>query len=138
MSKFLSATVLSLTLISCEQKKQIIDKDEERLDKVCDTFMLFFSKGQFNEALQLLKQNSVIEHEKIDTLQVTIENHSQNVFPTYGKMLSNRKINDFIEKRFYILKFEKYPIKFDFTLYKSSNGWTITSFNYNEDLTELL
>ncbi len=102
-----------------------------------------FSKGQFKDAIQLLKQNSVIEPEKLDTLQVTIENQAQNVFPAYGKMLSaefitDHKVKDFIEKRFYILKFEKYPLKVDFTLYKSSNGWTITSFDYNEDLMELL
>jgi hypothetical protein len=143
MTKFLTATFLSLTLIACGQKSQPIDKDKERLDKVCDTFMQYFSKEQFTGALNLLRQNSVLEPEKIDTLQATIENHSHNVFPAYGKMLSaefitERKIKDFIAKRFYILKFDKYPIKFDFTLYKGSNGWTITSFTYNEELNELL
>jgi hypothetical protein len=143
MTKFLTVVFLSLTLVACGQKKQLLDKDKERLDKVCDTFMQSFSKGRFKEALELLKQNSVLEPEKIDTLQVTIENHSRNVFPAYGKMLSTefiaeRKIKDFIAKRFYILKFDKYPIKFDFTLYKGTNGWTITSFTYNEDLIELL
>src|SRR4051794_10657667 len=143
MNKFFTAAFFSLIFISCGQTKQITDKDEERLDKVCDTFMQYFSKGQFKEALQLLKQNSVLESEKIDTLQVTIENQAQNIFPAYGKMLSaefmtDRKVKDFIEKRFYIVKFEKYPLKVDFTLYKSSNSWTITSFNYNEDLMELL
>ena len=105
--------------------------------------MQTFSKGQFKEAIALLKQNSVLEPEKLDSLLVTIENHSTNVFPAYGKMISaefvtERMIKDFIEKRFYILKFDKYPVKFDFTLYRSTNGWTITSFNYNEDLMEIL
>jgi hypothetical protein len=143
MTKFLTVIFLSLTLISCRQKTQPVDKDKQRLDKVCDTFMQTFSKGQFKEAIALLKQNSVLEPEKLDSLLVTIENHSTNIFPEYGKMISaqfitERMIKDFIEKRFYILKFDKYPIKFDFTLYKSTSGWTITSFNYNENLIELL
>ena len=145
MNKFLTVFFLTITLAACVQKKKSPDKDidKERLEKVCGTFMESFSKGQFQEAVKLLKQNSVLEPEKLDTLLVTFENHSHNVFPAYGKMLSTefiteRKINDFIAKRFYILKFDKYPIKFDFTLYKSTNGWTIISFNYNEDLTELL
>ena len=143
MTKLLTVSVLLFILVSCGQKTQLADSDEQRLDKVCDTFMQDFSKGQFKDAVQLLKQNSVLEPEKLDTLQVTIENQAQNVFPAYGKMLSSEfitehKVKDFIEKRFYILKFEKYPLKVDFTLYKSSNGWTITSFNYNEDLMELL
>lgn len=143
MTKFLTLTFLSLILISCEQKKQAEDKDLERLDKACDTFMQVFSKGQFKEAVEILRQNSVLEREKLDTLLVTIENQSHNIFPAYGQMLSaefisERKIKGFIAKRFYILKFDKYPIKVDFTLYKGTRGWTITSFNYNEDLIELL
>jgi hypothetical protein len=143
MTRLLTVFLLSITLAACEQKKQSLDKDKERLDKVCDAFMESFSKGQFKEAVGLLKQNSVLESEKLDTLLVTFENHSHNVFPAYGKMLfgefiNERKIKDFIAKRFYILKFDKYPVKFDFTLYKGANGWTITSFNYNDDLMELL
>jgi hypothetical protein len=104
MTKFLTLVAVCLIFISCGQKKQITDKDEERLDKVCDTFMQHFSKEQFKEALQLLKQNSVLEPEKIDTLQVTIENQAQNIFPAYGKIVSaefitDRKVKDFIEKR---------------------------------------
>ncbi len=142
MVKLYTLLVLVFLIMSCGLLSQT-DTDEKRLDKICDIFMQDFSKGQFKEAIQLLKENSVIEAEKLDTLQVTIENQSQNVFPAYGKMLSvefitAHKVKDFIEKRFYILKFEKYPLKVDFTLYKSSNGWTITSFHYNEDLIELL
>ena len=143
MIKFLTAIFFSLILIACAQKNQSIEKDKERLDKVCDSFMQTFSKGQFKEAISILKQNSVLEPEKLDSLLVTIENHSAHVFPAYGKMLSaefinERKIKDFIAKRFYILQFDKYHLKFDFTLYKSTNGWTITSFHYNEDLIEIL
>ena|SRR5436190_18542571 len=143
MIKFLITVFLSLVLAACGDKKQMLDKDKERIDKVCDTFMLSFSKGQFKDALELLRQSSVLEAEKIDSLLVTVENHFRNVFPAYGRMLSaefitERKIKDFIAKRFYILKFEKYPIKFDFTLYRSVKGWTITSVEYNEELLDLL
>lgn len=143
MKKLLTVFILASLFICCGQNQQIADKDKERMDKVCDTFMQYFSKGQYKEAVQLLKQNSVLEPWKIDTVQITIENHAQNAFLAYGKILSaefitDRKVKDFIEKRFYILRFEKFPLKVDFTLYKSSKGWTITSFNYNEELTDLL
>ena len=143
MTKFLTIAFLSLTLIACGQKKQLIDKDKERIDKTCDTFMNMFADGKAVEALQLIKQNTVMTPSSIDTLQVTITNQMNDYFPAYGKMLSadfviERKIKDYIAKRFYILRFEKYYLKFDFTLYKGTSGWTITSFKYNEDLTELL
>ena len=143
MTKFLTAIFLSLTLIACGQKTQSVDKDKQRLDKVCDTFMSLFSQGKTHDALQLLKNNTVMMPASIDTLQVTIDNQMNDYFPSYGRMLSyefitERKIKGFIAKRLYILKFEKYYLKFDFTLYKASPSWTITNFTYNEDLVELL
>ncbi len=143
MTKFLTAIFLSLMLISCGQTRQSADKDKERIDKVCDTFMEKFADGKVNDALQLLKQNTVMTSSSIDTLQVTITEQMNSLFPAYGKMLSSefiteRKIKDFIAKRFYVLKFDKYYLKFDFTLYKTTNGWTVTNFKYDEELTELL
>lgn len=143
MTKLLTIAFLSLCLVSCGQKTQLVDKDKERLDKVCDMFMQLFVDGKTDDALQLLKQNTVMTPASIDTLQVTIDSQLRNYFPAYGKMLSydfiiERKIKDFIAKRFYILKFDKYYLTFDFTLYKTTNGWTVTNFEYNEELTELL
>jgi hypothetical protein len=139
MTKTLTAFFLSLLLVSCGQNKQDVDKDKDRIDKVCDQFMQTFADGKIQEALHLLKQNTVISPATIDTLQVTITDQADKIFPAYGRVLSyefvaERKIKDFIAKRFYILKFEKYYIKFDFTLYNNGKGWTITGFNYNEDL----
>ena len=143
MTRLLTAIFLSLTLVSCGQNKQATDKDKERIDNVCDKFMQTFADGKISDALQLLKQNSVMSPSTIDTLQVTINNQVNTMFPAYGKMLSyefitERKVKDFIAKRFYILKFDKYYLKFDFTLYNNGNGWTIISFTYNEDLIEVL
>ncbi len=78
----------------------------------------------------------------IDTLQVTIDNQMDDYFPAYGTMLSyefiiEKKIKDFIAKRFYVIKFDKYYLKFDFTLYKASSGWTVTHFKYDDELIEL-
>ena len=100
--------------------------------------MKMFANGKTIDALQLIKQNTVMTPSSIDTLQVTITNQMNDYFPAYGKILSSdfvmeRKIKDYIARRFYILRFEKYYLKFDFTLYKGSSGWTITSFKYNED-----
>ena len=131
----------SLSFVSYSQIKY--DKDKTRIISVCDQFMKNFRDGKLSDAMELLKQNSVIAHSTIDTLQATISDQMKNVFPDFGKILSyelitEKKIKDFIAKRFYILKFEQYYLKFEFTLYHSATGWTITKFIYNEDLTELL
>ena len=141
--KFFTLIILSFTLLACEQKTKLLDKDKERIDKVCDTFMNFFADGRTTDALLLLKKNTVMSPSSIDTLEVTITNQMNKYLPEYGKILSaefivERKIKDFITKRLYILRFEQYYLKFDFTLYKTNSGWTVTNFNYDEDLIELL
>ena len=143
MLKPLIVLFLSLTLFDCNVNNENIDQNKIKLNRVCDSFMTAFSRGQYNEAMDLLRQNSVIEKEKIDTLLATIRRESINVFPAYGKINSyefilERKIKDFVSKRFYILKFDKYPIKVDFTLYRSGYGWIITAFSYDSELVELL
>ena len=55
-----------------------------------------------------------------------------------SEFITERKIKGFIAQRFYILKFEKYYLKFDFTLYKTNSGWTVTHFEYDEELNEIL
>jgi len=143
MTKFLTAIFLSLTLVSCGQSTNKNDKDKDRIDKVCDDFMQTFVSGKVSDALQLLKQNTVMDTSSIDTLQVTIQKQMRDIFPQYGKMVSSefvkeKKIKDFIAKRFYVIKFSKFFLKADFTLYNNGNGWTITTFHYNEEIDELL
>ncbi|HET9826306.1 MAG TPA: hypothetical protein VFP87_13290 [Chitinophagaceae bacterium] len=143
MTKPFVAIVFSIVFISCQQNKSDTTGDKERIDHVCETFMDDFTKGQYNAAMDLLRQYSVLGKEKIDTLAVTIKNQMSLLIPAYGKILSSsfiieRRVKDFISKRFYILKFEKYYLRFDFTLYKTNNGWTITGFSYDDNLVELL
>ena len=138
---FLLTFIVSITLFSCRQTKP--DKDKERIDEVCDKFMQEFNSGKTSEAIQILRDNSVLSLASLDTLNHEIDREMKMVLPNYGKMISyefvsEHKIKDFITRRFYILKFEKYYLKFDFTLYKSNTGWTITGFNFNDELLELL
>lgn len=133
--------IVSLSFFSCKQTT--LGKDKERLDAVCNKFMDEFNAGKTSEAIQLLKENSVISPAVLDTLEIEIERKMNMVLPNYGKMISyefisEHKIKDFIVRRFYIQKFENYYLKFQFTLYKSSTGWKITGFEFNEELLELL
>ncbi len=109
----------------------------------CDEFMQFYCDKKIPVAIELLKKNSVMEHSTLDTLQTTMMNHLNSTFAVYGKLksyefISEHNVKDFIAKRFYVVKFDKYFLKFDFTLYSSGAGWVITGINYNDELIELL
>lgn len=143
MTKLIWVSIFALTIASCGPNKLQVDKGKERIDNVCDSIMQAFAKGNFPDAFEILKQNTVMLPSTIDTLEVRTANYAKNVFPAYGKIrsyefISEHKIKDVITKRFYILKFDKYYLKFDFTLYNNGDDWTITSFAYDEDLVELL
>ncbi len=135
--------MFSLVFTGCKPTSQPADKDKVRLDKICDSFMQLFMEGQAHNAVLLIKKNTILSSAMIDTLQITVDNQINSYLPTYGKMRSyelvvERKIKDFLSKRFYILRFDNYYLKFEFTLYKTTSGWKITGFKYDEDLTELL
>lgn len=142
MNKFYFAIICCITLLSCNQPRT--DKDKDRIDAVCDKFMQVFKDGKIPDAIQLLKINSVLDSSTIDTLQKQItEQIKGNTFSSYGEIqsyefVSEHKIKDFIARRFYILKFKKYYLKFNFTLYNNGTGWKITEFLYNDELIELL
>jgi len=143
MTKFPVIAFLSFTLFSCGQITQRVDKDKQRIDKVCDTFMKLFAEGKTHAAMQLLKGNTAMTPASIDTLLVTIDNQKKIYFPAYGKIISydfitERTIKEFLAKRFYILKFDNYYLRFDFTLYKATTGWIVTHFKYDDELIELL
>ncbi len=133
--------LVSFTLFACKQTKP--DKDKERINAVCDEIMKSFLDGKISEALQLIKQNTnVIDPSEVDSLNTTIKEHMATLSPSYGKILSydfisDYKIKDYITIRYYILKFENYYLKFEFRLYKSNSIWTITGFNYNNEILEI-
>jgi hypothetical protein len=143
MTRLICAMIFSLAIISCGQEKPQIDNGKAQINNACDSVMKTFAKGNFSNAFDILKQNTVMSPSTIDTLNVTTATYEQNIFPAYGKIrsyefVSEHKIKNIVAKRFYLLKFDNYYLKFEFTLYNNGDRWTITNFAYNEELIELL
>ncbi len=132
------------TFIVFAQPASKADKDKDRIVKVCDSIMQAFTGNHIPEAMAMLKQNSVMEAASIDTLEAKVERQMQTiVLPRYGKVLSfefvkEKKIKSIVVKRFYVMKLEKFFLKVDFVLYNNGSNWTITTFNLNGNIEELL
>ena len=141
MKRFFCISSLIFILLSCNQNS--IDKDKERINNECNNFMKAFLNSKVHDAINILRQNSVIAKPQLDTLERTIEAQVKDGFYSYGKMISydfisEASVKDIISKRFYVLRLENYYLKFEFVLYKSSSKWTITNFQYNDDILEIL
>ena len=118
------------------------DKDKAKIVASCDTLMQTFRDGKFKDAIQMLKQISIINQSAIDSLTITASNQMTSITDVYGKInsyeyIGEKTIKDFLVKRTYLLRFDYYYLKFNFTLYKSNSGWTITNFIYNEEIDDL-
>lgn len=108
----------------------------------CTKFMDAFKLGKYDDAFQNLKAYSVIEDYKIDTLVKTVKEQMAVISSAYGKTLSyeevsEKQVKNSLIRLVYLVKFEKFYIKFFFILYNNGSYWTITNFKYTEDITDL-
>jgi hypothetical protein len=133
---------VGLSVSSCGQKKTV-SAEETKINKVCDSVLSLFKNGKYDDISNILKSNSFIDEPMIDTLQQNLAIQMQLANSNYGDLISfefiiERKVNDFIKKRIYVLKFRKYFLKFDITLYKPESKWMITNIDCNDEVLELL
>src|SRR5947209_5020958 len=113
MKKMFPSLLVTAIISACGQNMQPPNLNMQNIDKVCDQFMQQFSHQQFHDAYSILRKNSVIASEIIDTLESQTIEQLTALLPTYGKILSaelveKKWIGTFIEKRYYILRFQNY------------------------------
>jgi hypothetical protein len=141
MTRLFLATLLSLSFCACNEK-QTMDPDKVRIVNLCETFMQNFRDSKLINAMDILRNNSIISKETIESLYNTIISQ-ESVFRRYGNVKSydfveEKGITNGLAKRYYILRFEHYYSIFQFTIYNSANGWRITHFKFDDELGELL
>jgi hypothetical protein len=132
---------LSLAFFSCSEK-QTMEPDKARIVNLCETFMQNFRDTKLLAAMDILRDNSIISKESIESLYNQIISQ-EGIFRRYGTVLSydfieEKKVTEGLAKRYYILRFENYFSIFQFTIYKTIKGWRITHFKFDDELGELL
>ena len=135
---------LLFSLSSCSQSNtEKVDLGKKDLQMACDEVMQSFMKGKLDDMMQKLKDHSHFDSNTVDSIQLRVLEHFNTVYPIYGRPLSfdfirEISVKDIITKRYYIIRFERFYIKFEFTLYNNGKDWKIVEFNYNEEVLELL
>ena len=141
--KYLVTAIFFLASLTTSAQNDFIPKSREAINKACENFMVLFKEGKYGDALSILKANSVIEHDAIDGLEITIKQQLREAIPKYGKVLNFEFVKDnslkmSIVNRYYLLKFERYFLRVTFTLYNNGSGWMITNFDYDDEIGNLL
>ena len=147
MIRIIVTSILFLLLAGCTVKvgkgdPEIKDAEKEKIEQQCDAIMQAFRDDSVDEAMAMLKKNSVISEEMVDTLHAQIVNQ-RPMFLSYGKPISfdfvqERKIKDYVSRRYYVIRYEKTYLPFAFTVFKTAYGWKITHFRYSSDLAEYI
>ncbi|MEO6733854.1 MAG: hypothetical protein ABIN01_21700 [Ferruginibacter sp.] len=143
MTKLYYLLVLSF-IFSCKSQPNTANKNKEKIDEVCNQIMQDFKKQNIADAMNLLKANSrLIGDSNINNLGKQIQQQiTDGVFRQYGECLSyefvmEKRINNFAAKRYYVLRYKLFFLKFAFSLYDTDPKWTITGFKYDQDGSDL-
>lgn len=83
-----------------------------------------------------------MKEDALHDLATKMDEQLQVVSSVYGKVIGvsfvkDKNISDVLFKRLYLLRLERYYLKFGFIVYRGSNGWVMTGIIYNEDIEEL-
>jgi hypothetical protein len=138
-----SLLLLLFTCISKISSSQLVHpQTKQEIIGVCDKFMTTFKEGKYDSAFDRIKPYSAIEDEKLDTLASVITKQMAEVTRAYGKVLSYEEISEKDAKNsliqlIYLAKYDKFFLKFTFTLYNNGKGWTIAGFDYNQKVDDI-
>lgn len=138
MVKIILSFFISFSFFSCQQKNT--DKEKADVAIICDSIFNELSRGKTTNSFKILEHNSQIPIRLIDTLRMTYTVQMSNFLigkyggvPSY-EFISEKKINDSMVERHYVIKFERYTMPFDFTLHNNGTNWRIVRVNYNNEL----
>lgn len=142
MAKLICTIFLSLLyFFSYAQAKQFTSRDS--LNMFCDKVMQTLTNGKYSDAIQLFRQNSVLDTTTINSIDKNLVEQMAALQPFYKKLveyefIEETTVKNSVVKRRYLLKFENYFLTVDFILYNNNrNGWTVSNFNYYDNPKEL-
>ena len=116
--------------------------DRKSISDSCDKVMKLIQSGSYAEGMMIVKRNSIMKEDALHDLATKMDEQLQVVSSVYGKVIGvsfvkDKNISDVLFKRLYLLRLERYYLKFGFIVYRGSNGWVMTGIIYNEDIEEL-
>jgi hypothetical protein len=141
MRKLVAMAMLFLSVKS-SLAQRIHPQNKQEIIAICDKFMDAFKDGKFTDAYEYLKQYSVISDNTLDTLAAYSKDRMNSLREPFGKSLSfeqisERPVKNSLINLIYILKFERSFLKFRFILYNNGSGWTISTFDYSDQVDDL-
>ena len=119
-------------------------KDNEEIEKACESVMQEFLQMNYGEAFVIMKGFSAVNNDDFEKLRAQSVEQSSIVTQNYGQPLDYTKIQErelpqVLKQLTYIVRHEKYGLQFQFLLYRGKdNLWRLTNFSWNDELKKLI
>ena len=107
-----------------------------------DEIMTKIGAGNVEEAIEQLRPYAGVPAAEYDLFVVQSRNFMTNSRARFGKhtgmeFISQDQAGDSILRLVYISKFERYALRWLFYFYKTDQGWTLSTFKYDDNLPAL-
>ncbi len=113
---------------------------EQDTNPVINQFFEFYKTVGADQALDKLFSNNRVmgpDKDELTDLKQKLIEVTKNLGRYEGyEIVYNRHIGQSIAHYAYVVKYEKQPLRFSFTLYKAKNNWEIRNFKFDTDLFE--
>jgi hypothetical protein len=122
---------------NAQQLKQPAD-----IRKLTDGVMQKVLVQDFAAGFGMLKQNSNLSAADIDGVEATTESQLPKIETNYGKFigvefLAQKQIGNSLLNMIYLLKCEKYGLRWTFSFYNAGAGWNLINIDFDDKLQEL-
>jgi hypothetical protein len=106
---------------------------------VTDQVMKRVASGDLRGGFELAKSYTVVPPAEVDAILGQAELQRPMLVARFGKsigyeLIRNDAVGDSLSQIVYIQRFEKHAMVWRFVLYRGSDGWTINSFKYADDI----
>lgn len=122
------------------QAKALASPDDLR--PYADSLMTKISRAAFDGAGVSIKEYSVLPEEEVKSLIGRVKLQINMMLPRFGKGMGYEFIKQemagaSVVRLIYISKHEHHAMPWTFVFYKSSDGWTLNQFLFNDNLCTL-
>jgi hypothetical protein len=131
-------------VVSADSSAQEIKNLKNRKDAewLCELFMVKLVELGTEEAFMTLRPYSVVTEENFEIFVDQADKIIETVKPDYGAvvghvLLQERSVKDTVLRYVYLLKFEKYALRWMFYFYRADDEWLFSEFNVDNKLYEL-
>lgn len=134
--------VLFLSLLLPSLTHADVFKTEAEIQPFIEKTMQLVGKGEVNKAFEAMKPYAAVPAAEFDSFSLGSKAQRDQFTTRYGKtvgqeFISKKKLGESLIRIIYIEKTEKNALPWTFYFYKGQEGWTLNSFNWNDQTAPL-